>query len=50
MFSVSQIVQQFKQNWLAEIDPAAIEHACRGGGPHCVTLDLVREESLEDYS
>lgn len=28
MRSVSQIVSQFKQNWLAEIDPAAIEFAC----------------------
>lgn len=32
MHSVSQIVQRFKQNWLAEIDPAAIEHACRMHG------------------
>ncbi len=29
MHSLSQIVTHFKQNWLAEIDPAAIEHACR---------------------
>lgn len=28
MRSVSQIITQFKQNWLAEIDPAAIEFAC----------------------
>ncbi|MCA9268634.1 MAG: transposase, partial [Planctomycetales bacterium] len=28
MRSVSQIVAQFKQNWLAEIDPAAVESAC----------------------
>jgi hypothetical protein len=26
--SISQIVAQFKLNWLAEIDPAAIEIAC----------------------
>jgi hypothetical protein len=26
--SISQIVRQFKQNWLAEIDAASIEHAC----------------------
>ena len=32
MRSVSQIVAQFKQNWLAEIDPAAIEFACRQHG------------------
>jgi IS4 transposase len=32
MRSISQIVQQFQQNWLAEIEPAAIEHACRMHG------------------
>lgn len=30
MPSVSQIVQRFKQNWLVEIDPAAIEVANGG--------------------
>lgn len=32
MRSISQIVEQFKENWLAEIDPAAIEQACRENG------------------
>lgn len=34
MRSVSQIVAQFKQNWLAEIDPEAIEFACVQHGCH----------------
>lgn len=34
MRSVSQIVAQFKLNWLAEIDPSAIEFACVQNGCH----------------
>lgn len=34
-----------------ESHPVQLRHArTLGGGPHCVTLDLVRDESLEDYS
>lgn len=32
MFSISQVLRQFKQRWTTQLDDQAIEHACRTAG------------------
>jgi len=35
--NLAEIVRQFKQKWTTQLEPQAIEHACREAGLTCET-------------